>query len=67
MLHYRDGIGQMRSGAWFPPDMTLGIQAKEFNLCFICPENLVSDDLRFLQVSFTAIFKTNYGVFYVEC
>jgi hypothetical protein len=23
-----DGIGQMMSGAWFPPDMTLGIQNK---------------------------------------
>ena len=28
MLHCRDGIGQVMSGAWFPPDMTLGIQAK---------------------------------------
>ena len=25
MLHCRDGIGQVMSGAWFPPDMTLGI------------------------------------------
>ena len=34
-----------RDGAWFPPDVTLGIQAKEFNLAFIRPENLVSDGL----------------------
>jgi hypothetical protein len=33
MLHCRDG-------AWFPPDVTLGIQAKEFNLGFIRPNNL---------------------------
>jgi hypothetical protein len=26
-----DGIGQVLSGAWFPPYVTLGIQAKEFN------------------------------------
>ncbi|XP_067285683.1 RING finger protein 151 [Pseudorasbora parva] len=32
----------MMSGAWFPPDMTLAIQAKEFNLCFIRPEHFVS-------------------------
>ena len=30
------------SGAWFPPDVTLGIQANEFNLGFIRRENLVS-------------------------
>ena len=35
MLHRRDG-------ARFPPDVTLAIQAKEFNLGFIRPENLVS-------------------------
>ena len=35
MLHRRDG-------ARFPPDVTLGIQAKEFNLGFTRPENLVS-------------------------
>ena len=52
MLHCRDGIGQVMSGAWFPPDMTLGIQAKEFNLCFIRPENFVSHGLRVLQVPF---------------
>ena len=39
MLHRRDG-------ARFPPDVTLGIQAKEFNLGFIRPENLVSHGLR---------------------
>jgi hypothetical protein len=35
MLHNRDD-------AWFPPDVTLGIQAEELNLGFIRPENLVS-------------------------
>lgn len=29
------------SGARFPPDMALGIQAIEFNHCFIRPENLL--------------------------
>ena len=48
MLHRRDGIGQVMSGAWFPPDVMLGIQAKEFNLGFIRPENLVSHGLRVL-------------------
>ena len=35
MLHHRDG-------ACVPPDVTLGIQAKEFNLGFFRPEDLVS-------------------------
>lgn len=30
ILHCRDGIGQVKSGACFPPDITLGIQPKEF-------------------------------------
>ena len=30
-----------RDGTRFPPDVTLGVQAKEFNLGFIRPENLV--------------------------
>ena len=38
MLHHMDGV-------WFPPDVMLGIQAKEFNLGFIRPENLVSHGL----------------------
>jgi hypothetical protein len=42
MLHRRHSFGQVMSGAWFPPDVTLGIQAKEFNLGFIRPENLFS-------------------------
>ena len=45
MLHHRDG-------ARFPPDVTLGIQAKEFNLGFIQLENLVSHGLRVLSVPF---------------
>ena len=48
MLHRRDGIGQVMSGAWFPPDVTLGIQDKEFNLGFIRPENLISHGRRVL-------------------
>ena len=39
---------QFRDGAKFPPDVTLGIQAKEFNLGFIRPQNLVSHGLRVL-------------------
>ena len=39
MLHRSDG-------ARFPPDVTLDIQSKEFNLGFIRPENLVSHGLR---------------------
>ena len=39
MLHQRDG-------ARFPPDVTLGIQAKEFNLEFIRQDNLVSHGLK---------------------
>ena len=35
-----------RDGDRFPPDVTLGIQTKEFNLGFIRPENLVSHCLR---------------------
>lgn len=30
LLHFTDGIGQV-SGAWFPPDVTLGIEAKSHN------------------------------------
>ena len=46
MIHRWDSIGQVMSGAWFPPDMTLRIEAKQFNLGFIRPENLVSHSLR---------------------
>jgi len=52
MLHCRDGIRQVMTSAWFPPDITLCIQAKEFNLCFIRPENLISHSLRVFQVHF---------------
>ena len=48
MLHRRDG-------ARFPPDMTLGIQAKQFNLGFIRQENLVSHGLRVLRVPFSEL------------
>ena len=36
----------------YPPDMMLGIQAKEFNLGFIRSENLVSHGLRVLKGPF---------------
>ena len=52
MLHCRAGIGLVMSGAWFPPNMTPGIHAKEFNLFLIRPENFVSHGLRVLQVHF---------------
>ena len=39
MLHRSDG-------ARFLPDVTLGIQGKEFNLGFLRPEDLVSHGLR---------------------
>jgi hypothetical protein len=35
MLYHRDG-------AWFPADVTLSIQAKDFNFVSIRPENVVS-------------------------
>ena len=54
MLHHRDGIGHVMSGARFPPDMTLGIQAKKLNLGFFRQENLVSHGLRVLCVFFLA-------------
>ena len=41
--------------AWFPPDVTLGIQAKEFNHGFIRPENLVSHGQRVLQVPYAKL------------
>ena len=37
--------------AWFPSDVTLGIQAKDFDLGFIKPENLVSHGLRVLSLT----------------
>jgi hypothetical protein len=52
MLHRKDGIGQEMSGAWFPPNLMPGIQAKEFNLGFIRLNNLVSHGLRVLWVPF---------------
>ena len=45
MLHRRDG-------ARFPPEVTLGSQAKESNLGFIRPENLVSHGRSVLYVPF---------------
>ena len=31
MLHHWDSIGQVMNSAWFPPDMMLRIEAKQFN------------------------------------
>ena len=38
MLPHKDGV-------WFPTYVMLGIQAKEFDLGFIRPDNLVSQGL----------------------
>ena len=53
MLHRKDAVTTMlhrKDGARFPPDLTLGIQAKEFHLGFIRAENLVSHGLSPLGV-----------------
>lgn len=42
----------MMNSPWFPADIMLGIEAKEFNLWFIRPENFGSHGLRVLQVAF---------------
>ena len=49
MLHCWNGIGQAMRDAWF---MKLWIEAKQFNLGFIRPDNLVYYSLRFLSVFF---------------
>ena len=46
MLHRRDG-------AMFPTDVMLGIEAKEFDLGFIRPTNLVSHGLRVFRCLLT--------------
>ena len=59
MFQCWDGIGQVISGARFPPDVTIKIEAKQFSLGFIRPENLVSHSLRVLcklQVGFNVSF-----------
>lgn len=38
----------LMSSAWFPPNITPGIDAQEFNLCLIRPQNFVSHGLRVL-------------------
>jgi hypothetical protein len=45
MLHRKDSISQVMS-------QTLGYQAKQLNICFIRPENLVSHGLIVLYVPF---------------
>jgi hypothetical protein len=43
-----------------PPDVTLGIQAKEFDLGFIRPENLVSEGLNtYVNKVFLFLFLMN--------
>ncbi|KAJ4940147.1 hypothetical protein JOQ06_026456 [Pogonophryne albipinna] len=42
MLLRSTGIAQVINGAWFLQGMTLGIEAKQFNLGFIKPENLLT-------------------------
>ncbi|MEQ2246227.1 hypothetical protein ILYODFUR_036120 [Ilyodon furcidens] len=42
MLHCRDGLGLVMSGAWFPPNKIPDIHTKEFNLCLITPKKFVS-------------------------
>ena len=58
MLHRRDD-------ARFPPEVTLGFQAKEFNLEFIRPENLVFNGLRVLYWSFGKL-QAGYHVPFTE-
>ena len=53
MLHSKDGDT-------FPPDVALSILAKEFNLGFIRPENLVFHGLRVLG----AFWQTPSGLSY---
>jgi hypothetical protein len=55
ILHFRNNpphaattMFHRKDGARFPPDVTLVIQAKEFNLGFIRLENLVCHGLRVL-------------------
>ena len=48
MLQRRNDIRQVMSGAWLPPDVALNIQAKELNLGFSRPENIVSHGLTVL-------------------
>ena len=65
MLHCRDGIGLVISGAWFPPNMTPGIHAKEFNLC-LRPDNFVSHGLSVLQVHLGNLQTGYHGPFTKE-
>ena len=48
MFHRWDGIKQVMRGAWFPPDKKLRIEAEQFNLGFIRPENLFPHSLSLL-------------------
>lgn len=49
VLHSWDGLGQVMTGDWLSPDITYRIKAKQFNLGFISPENLVPHSPRVLQ------------------
>lgn len=52
MLHCRDGIGQVRSGAWFLPDMMLNQWAKSFSLDYRTLFHMVYEIFRCLKVNF---------------
>lgn len=64
MLHYRDDFGQVMSGAWFPPEMTLGIQAKVFILC-LRPQDFISHGL-WVESFRCLLVKSTQGVFFIE-
>lgn len=52
MLHCRDGIDQVRSGAWFLPDMMLNQWAKSFSLDYRTLFHMVYEIFRCLKVNF---------------
>lgn len=52
MLHCRDGIDQVRSGAWFLPDMMLNQWAKSFSLDYRTLVHMVYEIFRCLKVNF---------------
>jgi len=64
MLHCRDDNSQVITTDWFPPDITLGIQAKEFNLS-VQSENFISHGLRVFQVPFGKL-QVGYHVPFTE-
>ncbi|XP_044034176.1 uncharacterized protein LOC122867437 [Siniperca chuatsi] len=57
MRHCRDGVGQVMSGGQVSSGRDACIQAKEFSLCFIRPEDLVSPGLGVLQERFLELLQ----------